>query len=300
MLTPMAPPRDLTRLVRLLAALMISALPLSAATIFQDDFTYADGPLVTVSRDKWHLTDPETFTADVVSGQVSLVGGSNREDVHGELLGAPYTTNSGAILYATLTVNFTTAPSPTGTYFAHFRGDKNTHYCRIFATSADAPHGFFRFGIANYDDTPIVVPRTVRLALPIFISVRYDVSNAVSTLTVNSLSSNPAVATATNFAPPINITSFGLRQAPAMGNLFVDDLTVSKNSSFQVRMISLTDGMATLAWPAIPTRNYSIESSADFKNWLPISENLVTGGTNLSITAEAGASNGFFRIFSTP
>lgn len=219
------------------ALLFVSAILGKGDVLLSDNFdSYTNGPLVVVSGRVWQETAPGTNgTVDAVSGRVYLVGGPSREDVHADLINGPYAPASGAVLYVSLTINCTNRPMGGGTYFAHLRGNANTHYCRIFATANGAAANSFRVGIANYTNSDrnsasAVLAVNLELHTNYTIVARYVVSNAVSTLWVNPISESDGGVSATDAAPAITITSLGFRQAMNMGSLFVDNLLVTNRS----------------------------------------------------------------------
>jgi len=288
---------------RLLAIFIVPLLPptLFGAVILQDDFSYADGALTNVSHGKWQVTDPQTGIIEVSSGRIFLIGEDNREDVHSDFLAAPYTPESGAVLYATLTINCTNRPSGRGAYFAHLRGDSNTHYCRIFALAEGSTLGFFRVGIANYknnsESANAIVPRKFALHSDHQILVRYVVSNAVSTIWVNSFAESDGVS-ASDAASPIPITSFGFRQATGMGSLFADNLSVT--NGFRLNSISQNSGMLALRWQSVSGAVYSVETSSNLTNWVAFATNLAARGATVTFTTNISASSGFFRVHRLP
>ena len=121
-----------------------------SAVVLTESFNYSDGALITVSGGKWvHHSGSTTGELNVASARV-FVTSSEGEDVNASLQNGPYTTGSGVYLYASFTVNFSSLPTGTGTYFAHFKDSTTSGFrCRIFGTTNGAPSGMFRIGIGN-------------------------------------------------------------------------------------------------------------------------------------------------------
>src|SRR5690606_15734835 len=106
------------------------------------------GPLVVVSDDKWQTHSGTSGQVSVASGRVILKS-SDSEDVNALLDGQPYSTASGVDLFHRFTINFSSLPTSSGGYFAHFKDGGTNFRGKLFATTAGASGGRFRLGISN-------------------------------------------------------------------------------------------------------------------------------------------------------
>jgi endonuclease/exonuclease/phosphatase family metal-dependent hydrolase len=212
-----------------LAALLVSASSAGAALLLNDGFNYSDGPLVTAANSPWTTYSGSSGQVSVISGRVFL-SKANTEDVQAALAGQPYAPASGAVLYVSFKINYTSLPSGTGSYFAEFKDGGLGFRARIFAQTAGAAAGAFRVGIANAGSLPSAVFNAdLQTNTDYTIAARLAVSNAVSTLWVNPAAETNAGVAATDGASALTITSYGFREdgsAGTIGNFFVDDLRV--------------------------------------------------------------------------
>jgi len=214
--------------------------------VLVDSFDYSNGSITAVSSGKWR---PHSGTNNgpvkVSSGRVFL-SLSDAEDVNAEMAGQPFQFNSSAVLYARLMVNFTNPPSPTGAYFIHFRGGDeggNSHYCRVFAFSSNAPAGHFYVGIANHNEGVTAKhPAQLSTNTDYTLVVRYVVSNATSTIWVNPTSESDTGVTAPDSHPPIDVFDFAFRQTSGIGRLFIDNLLVATHWPLNPSLTLLSDG----------------------------------------------------------
>lgn len=223
----------LTRAARIGAAWVVffSAVhaPLAAVVLF-DDFTYANGSLVTNSAFLWTAHSGTTGQTQVVANRVQL-SQSQSEDLARSLTNSPYTSGS---LYARFTVNFSALPNGAGTYFAHFKDAGTLGFrAKVFATTSGAAADRFRLGVANAANTPAaIVPVDLALGSNYSVVLRYTVATPATTLWINP-TDEPATANradATDAATASGLTAFALRQSgssPGMGVLMFDDLIVA-------------------------------------------------------------------------
>ena len=211
------------------AAFLFCASLADAALLLGDSFDYSDGPLVTAADSPWTTYSGTSGQLKVVSGRMHL-SKANSEDVEATLAGQPYSSSSDAILYVSFTVNYSSLPSSSGSYFAEFKNGGTGYRARIFAQTAGAASGAFRIGIANAGSTPTAVFNTDLLTNTDYtVVVRFSVSNAMSTLWINPTSETNAGVNATDVASAINVTAYGFREDGAsgtIGNFFLDDLRV--------------------------------------------------------------------------
>ena len=141
---------------------LLSASLSGAALLLSDSFSYPDGPLVTVSGGMWAHHSGSTGEVMVASGRV-LLNEANTEDVNALLAGQPYAASGKTnVFYASFTVKFTSLPSGSGAYFAHFKNSSTTFRARIWALTGGAAPGKFRLGISSTDGR-LRAPRMPRI-----------------------------------------------------------------------------------------------------------------------------------------
>ncbi len=201
-----------------------------AAVLLSEDFSYANGSLVTNSAFFWTTHSGTTGQTQVFSGRTQL-SQSQSEDVSAALTSGPH---ADGLLYASFAVNFSALPSGGGTYFAHFKDDGATSFrAKVFATTSGAAAGTFRVGIANVANTPVVIPTDLVLDTDYTLVVRYNVASPATTLWLNPASEEATEnrADASDAASALGITRFALRQSlsggAGMGVLMLDDLLVA-------------------------------------------------------------------------
>ncbi len=113
-------------------ATVFFASSLPASLLFQDDFSYSDGPIVSAPGSPWNLHSGSAGDALVAGGKLQ-VWSSRGDDVNASIPGQPYTAASGSVLYSSFTVRFSALPTSGGGYFAHFnassfRGIGRNHF----------------------------------------------------------------------------------------------------------------------------------------------------------------------------
>ena len=161
------PPHSIVKkVVFSIVAFLLSTAWSGATLLLNDSFSYADGPLITVSGGTWvHHSGSVNGEVTVASGRV-LLSEANTEDVNASLAGQPYapsgTTN---VFYASFTVKFTSLPSSGGTYFAHFKNSSSTFRARIWALTGGAATDRFRLGISSTDGSAAGATNTTDLSL---------------------------------------------------------------------------------------------------------------------------------------
>ncbi len=212
-----------------LVSLLVSVSSAGAALLLNDAFNYPDGPLVTAADSPWTTYSGSSGQVSVISGRIVL-SKANTEDVQAALAGQPYAPASGAVLYVSFKINYTSLPSGAGSYFAEFKDGGLGFRARIFAQTAGAAAGTFRVGIANTGSLPSAVFNAdLQTNTDYTLVARLAVSNAVSTLWVNPAAETNTGVAATDGASALTITSYGFREdgsAGTIGNFFVDDLRV--------------------------------------------------------------------------
>lgn len=191
-----------------------------STTIFTDTFTYANGPLTTVSNGLWTTTSGTAGEVDVANNAVNITG-TETEDVAAPIGGQTYTTGT---LTATFTVNFSVLPTTAaGTYFSHFRDAGTGFRGRIFAQTTGAAAGSFRLAISNTTNTAAQIPTDLALNTTYTLTLSLNVATGGSTLAVNG---GTAVA-ATDATTAVGISTYAFRQATGEGTLVADNLVVA-------------------------------------------------------------------------
>ncbi|MCW5555195.1 MAG: immunoglobulin domain-containing protein [Verrucomicrobiae bacterium] len=217
------------RLTILLAGLLLFSGTLRAAVILSDNFSYPNGSLITNSTFFWKAHSGTTGQTQVVSGRVQL-SQNQSEDVAAGLTNAPYHSDA---LYASFTINFSVLPSGAGNYFAHFKDGGSANFrAKVFATTSGAAPGFFRVGVANVANTPLVIAADLALGGDYTLVLRYAAATPATTLWINPASEDSLTdrADATDSATALGISTFALRQSNSgggMGVLTLDDLIVA-------------------------------------------------------------------------
>lgn len=278
-----------------------------------DDFNRADGSLVDGSG-AW-LSNGGTGGTNI--GQVKIVGNkvlltsTNSEDVTTELPPnqAPvvvYTAASGAILYASLTINYVSLPAQQGDYFAHFKGATASDLRgRIFASTTNAAPGTYRLGVAN---NAAALPLSAQLATdlapntPYRVVLRYNVSTAESKLWLSPISESSPGVSATDNTSSTSIESFSFRQNPGIGTVCVDDLKVGGSFSDVVSpaLTIVRDGAGfKISWPIDASiAGYSLERTLSLSppvSWSPFGSPSVDGDQYV-VAASAPPGTAFFRL----
>lgn len=184
-----------------------------AAPLLLEPFNYPDGALVSVASGTWATHSGTTGEVGVVSGRVDLRVPAT-EDVNALLAGQPYPANTNLYLYASYTVNFSTLPSASGTYFAHFKGaGVNIQRAKVFALTTGAGTGQYRIGLANAaNSAAIATASSLNTNADYRIYIRYVISNATTTLWVDPTSEASPSISATDPTSAAQLTSFALRQ----------------------------------------------------------------------------------------
>jgi hypothetical protein len=292
------------------------ALSAHGTVILNEPFTYPDGSITANSGGVWTNHSGTTLQVDVTSGVVNL-SQLETEDVSAALAGGPYTTNG--YLYASLKVNFSALPAGSGGYFWHFKPTGNDFRARLWASVTGAAAGTFRVGIAGGSGTAEFIPVDLALGTEYKLVVRYNTTNAASTLWINPTSEAAVTSRADStdtppapVAPPIVLVS--LRQSTASGNgmgvLTIDDLLVGTSFS-DVQTVGgppSISGLVAVSIPAnsntgpmpflisdveTPAGSLTVSATSDNPTLVPnVPANLTFGGSGenrtLTVTPAAG------------
>jgi hypothetical protein len=219
--------------IKLLATTAVALITISTArgaVLFQDDFNYSDGLLTNLSGGTWFYHSGQANDNFFVVSEQAQISQSLGSDVSANLANEPYTAASPvAALYAKFTVMFTTLPSSTGTYFAHFKnaGTGTGFRARVWAATAGAGAGSFRLGIANTATPVEYLPIDLSLNTTYTVVIRYVLATGASTLWIdpaNELSTSTTASDAANTGTAMSC--IGFRQASGQGVVYADDLVV--------------------------------------------------------------------------
>lgn len=211
-----------------LGALLGLAAPAGRAdVILSDDFSYADGALVTVSAGKWSTHNGTAAQVKVASGSIAVTQ-ADSEDVNAALTGSPYASGQ---LYAAFKVNFSALPLGTGNYFAHFKDATTSGFRgKVFATTTGAAAGSYRLGVSSAANTANTVNLDLTLGTTYLVVLRLDAGTMASSLWINPTSESDPSTDATDAGGALPITTFAFRQSTSSGNgmgvMTVDDLVV--------------------------------------------------------------------------
>jgi len=269
-----------------LAALLVSAALADAALLLNDPFSYPDGSLVTVSGGVWvHHSGSVNGEVTVASGRV-LLSDANTEDVNASLAGQPYpasgTTN---VFYASFTVKFTSLPSSSGAYFAHFKDSSSGFRARIWALTGGAGTGKFRLGISSTSGSVISAASSVDLNLnqDYTVVTRLVNSNSAATLWINPAAESDAGISTSESASTFTVTSYALRENAGEGALNLDNLRVG--TSFADVYSSGSGQSPAITLPAqnqTVTNGASVYFSINATGTPPLNFQWQCNGTNLS------------------
>ena len=224
------------------AALALMTMPASAALVLSDTFSYPDGDITTAAGSPWTVHSGST-PANIAGGQLRIASG-NTADVNAPLAGAPYASNSDAILYASFKIKMTAQPTALGTYFAHFK-DTNSGTAagfggRIWSSSSNAianvvlPASKFRLGIANGTAANVgsgQIDQDLDLNTTYFIVTRFVPNTGVATIWLSPTNETDPSVTATDAGTStrpnsIDVVAYAFRQNGGEGTMLIDDLRV--------------------------------------------------------------------------
>lgn len=255
-------------------------------------------------------------------GGLATVSDGNTENVQAQLLGSPYKTNSGAVLYTSFTVNMnpSTLPTGEGSYFAAFNdGSGNTadvEDCLVAATNG-AADGFYRLGIANVVGATAasaqMFPVDLTPGVTYFVVTSLTLTNGYSTLWVSP--TNPAAQSVTDTTPPAtptnlyNIVNFELRESGAtegsinVGNVLVgqtfdsvfyppqanpDSFAVTENTTNTLAPLGNDAGSALTLVSVTPDANGTATISGTNVVFKPVSDFLGTATIGYTVQDDVG------------
>ena len=198
-----------------------------AAVLLSDTFSYPDGPITNAPGTVWtNFSGGGAGNEMLVASSRLQIAAARSEDVSATLSGQPYATNSGVVLYASFTVNFSALPNA-GTYFAQYNNSSSR--CRVWATTTGAASGAFRLSVGNYTGASATsgqLTNDLVLNTNYTVVTSYDTSSGYSTIWLNPLAETNMSVTATDAPSPGSITTFAFRQNTGEGTLSVDNLII--------------------------------------------------------------------------
>jgi hypothetical protein len=203
-------------------ALMVTPSP---SLIFLDSFSYANGSLLTNSGFLWANRSGIFGECQVTNGQLQITA-EQSEDVVGSLIGAPYSTGFGTVLYAAFKARFLTLPNSNPDYFAHFANGTILRG-RIYPfIPTNAPFGIFHLAVGNMTDSAeLQIDLTTNVSYTLI--TRYEIDTGTTTLWVNPTDETDSGATATDVQSPATISEYGFRQTSGFDStILIDDLRV--------------------------------------------------------------------------
>jgi hypothetical protein len=216
-----------------LLAAGVFAAQTKAAVVFSDTFTYPDGALVGAPGSLWANHSGTAGQVNVASNHVQLTE-TESEDVNAPLTGSPYATGT---LYGGADFKFTALPSTAtvGGYFFHFKDAGTSNFRgRVFASTAGAAPGFYRIGITNGGNTPVMIPTDLALGDSHHFVMAYDTVAAVATLYLDSPTETGGTV-GTDVTTAVGITTVAMRQSLSTGNgmgqLDIDNVVVGTSYS---------------------------------------------------------------------
>ena len=225
----------------------------STNVVLNDFFDYPDGA-ITAQSGGLYQNHSGTFNQLQVAGGKAIVNGSaNTEDVNALLIGNPYTTNGGTVLYYSYYLNCTTLPSEGGAYISHFK-DLNTGAStgfggRIWVSTTNAASGMFRVGTGNGEgttNTTAQFPMDLAVNTPYLVVVKFNpLTGTNTTLWVNPFNESSPNVVATNVSGvatqpnPIDVYGFAFRESTGGGVVAVDNLMVGKSFADVVPVLNI-------------------------------------------------------------
>jgi endonuclease/exonuclease/phosphatase family metal-dependent hydrolase len=278
----------------------------SAGVLLTESFNYPDGAIVGVAGSPWVVHSGSAGDALVQSGKLEVFS-SRSDDIDAPISGQPFATSSGAILYASFTVNFSGLPTSSGAYFAHLNAGSN-HRGVIFASTSGAIGGTFRLGTANASSgsaTSGQLTNNLSLNQNYFLVTRYNVGTGVSTIWLNPSAESDLGVTGSDTASPVSISGFSFRQAGSEGSMTIDDLKVgtsfadvTSSNNFAAPAISEQPQSQTVFEGA--TVNFNVAASGNPSptyQWKFNTTNIPNAtSSTLSLTNVTGANAGNYSV----
>jgi hypothetical protein len=205
----------------------------NTVTLLDEAFDYdTAGPIISQSLGLWATHSGPPGEMQVGSGVVTVTD-NNSEDVNASLIDPSYTSSRATALYSRFTLNFSSLPTSTNTYFAHFLRNASTFYGRIYASTAFAtdPNTQYRIGIANGSATGEAqqIPQDLSLGVNYTVVTRLDLTTGVTTMWIDPASeASPGVTNSLSTSVP-TVAGYALRESGGESTLKIDNLRVALN-----------------------------------------------------------------------
>jgi len=276
--------------------------------LLADDFSYADGSIVTNSLGNtpypWQPNTGLTGQVQVVSGKLLLTNNGS-EDIYRFFTNAPYATNSGQVLYTRFVVNLSTLPTASGIgeYFSHVYAFSGQYRARLFANTNGAAPGKYRINITSAGFAGGGFPQDLSLNEPHVVIARYNTATAEATLWVDPASESSTSVNALDVSTPTTVYGISFRQQSGIGSMSIDDLLVGSsfgevfldvpNANADLASLTLSDGTLAPAFAAgttsytasVPNATSSITVTPTVADALATIEARVNGGSYASVTS---------------
>jgi hypothetical protein len=294
----------------------------TADTVFCDRFDYPLGQaILNNSGGLWALRNSSAqninFRMSDSSQEAWIRPRSGADGLSARLVGAPYTPESGAVLYTKFKATW---PGVFGDDPRDVVGDSSGAFLLLGpngTATADTlgmvgtvtnTLDLHRVSVSNGGGTFSPLATTdLALLTPYNIVMRYVVGSAQATLWVNATSESDPSVTATDLQTPANGSYLHLRQQINMGNIYIDDLTVvvvlppvltgiTPPSGGSVEI--LFDGGA-----GATTADFAVEGSATVTGpYGPVSASFTDlgGGAFKAILSGVTGSENFYRVKRNP
>src|ERR1700733_3877590 len=210
---------------------VLTALSLRAQVLFQDstNYPYTNGCIE--GQGQWYCYSPATPHLNTfVTNDVLLLTSNTTNDA----VATPTNgwVNPGEYNYASFTINVSTLPSGSGTYFAQLQNNNDTNdCCHVFIdTQGTVVPGTYRLGIANYDTSFLTVVPPVNYPLDLATGITYtvvmlfDTNQDNQTFVGSTLWINPSEQDYENV-----VEAAGMGSDPGDGFVYGTDTTSSQN-----------------------------------------------------------------------
>jgi hypothetical protein len=217
--------------------------------LLAEDFSYADGSIITNSAFLWNPNTGTTGQTQVASGQLLLQNISG-EDIYRWFTNAsaPIATNSGQLIYTRFVANFSALPTASGVgqYFQHIYAFSGAYRARLFATTNGAAAGKFRFSLSNGGFITTAFPQDLSTGESHVIITRYNTATGESILWVDPASEASASVSPTDATTLATAYGISFRQDAGVGAMNIDDLLVG--STFNQVFLSLAPSPESLTY----------------------------------------------------
>jgi hypothetical protein len=295
------------------ATTSFAVMVLTNYAVFDDHFDYANGSIFTVSDGIWARRGNVQFTGlDILNDAVDIVSGVVNDNGYATLVGAPYTTGKGSVIYITFTGNWSAAPTANSGAFVSLANNPTTsspQVCDIGSTpDSTADGGSLYLTIADSTGfTTNFYP--IVLNTPYTVAARYDVDTATSTLWINATNeadiSPTNIAIATDITAPIPVSLVDLNQNGNTGDLILDDLQVSVVTRPAMTGIQVAGGSVQIDFTAGATdsiSSFGVLATPNLNSpFAPVSAMISSlGGGAFSATLPASGGQEFYRVFRQP